>query len=247
MIPARIVNRLLVQGVIKGRTLWFHLDTGSSGLVLSVNAARSLGFATAAGGKLTTDLDVGTLHARGAVFEILDYRVRDGKDDVSGIIGAPFFRSNVVTLDFPRGLVIVYPRGSPLGPSPGSPVPLAVERGVPHVRVTWGGEPARLLLDVGSAYTFLFPSRAARIPEARPAPGPALDPVSLGIGRAPVRVRQFSAPPIRIADAELRLATVLVPDEVPLGLRDDDGIFGRDACRGFAITLDYTHGIAYFR
>ncbi|HEY0394210.1 MAG TPA: retropepsin-like aspartic protease [Candidatus Elarobacter sp.] len=243
---SRFENRVLVQGRVGRRDLWFHLDTGSAGLVLSTSAARSLGFPAVAGGTVTADLDVGTLHAQAAVFRTIDYAVRDAGYDVSGIIGAPFFRSNVVTLDFRTRHVIVYPRGFPPAAFAGAPAPLVIERGIPHVRVTWGGEPARLLLDTGSQYTFLFPARAARMAQVRPVPGVDFNPLPLAVGEAPTRIREFTVPPIRIADTELRLAGALVPDDVPPRLRGDDGIFGRDACRAFSITLDYAHGVAYW-
>jgi Aspartyl protease len=247
-IPSRFEDRILVRGVIAGRTLWFHLDTGSSGLALSTGAARSLGFpAVRPGGTVTTDLDIGPLHAANAVFATIDYAVRDAGYEVAGIVGAPFFRSNTVMLDFAGRRVVVFPRGFPPAVFTGSATGLVLRRGIPHVRVTWNGEPALLLLDTGSAYTFLFPARAARMPEARAVPGIALNPLPLGIGVAPTHVRAFSAPPIRIGDIERRLGTVLVPDDVPPGLRDDDGIFGRDACRGLTITLDYAHDVAYWK
>jgi Aspartyl protease len=247
-VPSRFQNRVLVQGIVNGRALWFHLDTGSAGLVLSTSAARSLGFAAVrAGGTVTADLDIGTLHAENAVFRTIDYAVRDAGYEVSGILGAPFFRSNVVTMDFPGHHVVVYPRGFTPAAFPGAPIPLVLERGTPHVRVMWGGEPALLLLDTGSTYTFLFPARAGRMPQARPAPAAAFDPLRLGIGESPTRVRAFTVPPIAIGGAELGLRTVLVPDEAPAALRGDDGILGRDACRAFSITLDYEHGIAYWK
>jgi hypothetical protein len=247
-IPSRFEDRVLVQGFINGRALWFHLDTGSAGLVLSTSAARSLGFDVArAGGTLVADVDVGPLHAHDAVFNTIDYAVRDAGYEVSGIIGAPFFRSNIVTLDFRGRHVVVYPRGFAPSQFAGAPTPLVLQRGIPRVRVIWGGEPALLLLDTGSAYTFLFPSRAARMPQARPAPAIDLNPLRLGIGETPTRVRAFTIPPITIGGTDLRLGTALVPDDVPAQLRADDGIFGRDACRAFSITLDYGHSVAYWK
>jgi hypothetical protein len=244
-IPSAFGERVLIEGTINGRTFWFHLDTGTTGLALTREAARATGLLEDVDAHvLTVDLDVGALHAKSARFSILDgYSVDDAAHHVDGLIGAPFFRSNIVTIDFPARSVTVYPRGYP-PPAAGVATPLLIRGYSAAVQVTWGSTPSTLYLDTGADRTILFSSFTRTIVHG---PSIATYTVNLGFGAPTTDVEEVYTPPMHLAALTVRHPAVLLTQSPPAWLQQYDGILGRDALRLFSVTLDYAGGMAYWR
>jgi hypothetical protein len=246
-IPSAFGDRVLIQGAINGQMFWFHLDTGTTGLALSREAAHRAALRLDVDAhQLTADLDVGPLHAKDARFTVLDgYSVDDAGHHVDGIIGAPFFRSNIVTIDFPARSVTVYPRGYP-PPVSGIATPLLIRGYSAAVQVGWGGALSTLYLDTGSDRTILFAPFARAV---RRGPIVSMYSASIGVGSPTTDLEEVHALPMHLAALTVRDPVILVAAEPPAWLRGQpyDGILGRDALRLFKVTLDYVEGIAYWR
>jgi hypothetical protein len=159
-----------VAGTIRGRTLWFDLDTGALRTYLDITAARSLdlpakGTATVTGagkGSVSAvrlhDVDV----QLGAVtFNAHEPWAIDLSHDGStlpeqGILGFDFFRSFVVAIDFGSYRVALYDPMTYRYAGTGAPIPLVIRPPRAYVAVSVSAkgvapEHHLLRLDVGSS------------------------------------------------------------------------------------------------
>jgi hypothetical protein len=242
-------DRVLIAGEIDGVELWFHLDTGSTTLALATGVLQKLSALNPpASGVFTADLHVAPFDAANARFQIIANNYRDAGRDVAGIIGAPFFRSNVVTVDFPNQRVLAFPPGS-FDPASiaARPHELFLSRSyLPAVDVIWGTTTIRMLVDLGSANTILFLPTANDLIR-----GDALqsyEPIPLGFGRNPTRLSSYRTVPMKWGRVQVDKPVVLVPDDAPKNLIGDgiQGILGRDIIRNVALTFDYANNLIYF-
>ncbi len=241
VIPSRFPGRILVAATINGHTLWFHLDTGTNGLFIDAGAAAAAGMTVdVANRTATADVDIGTLHASGARFGLLGrYGYNDGGVHVSGLIGTPFFQSNVVTLDYPHHEVVVYPNHS-FDPASTHVAPTPIDLyGVARVHAWFGGKEATLLLDTGSQRTILFPNFARAVIVGRP-----LTPeqsITIGIGAAPTQEQEYRTKPMDFGGVRIMQMTAIVAAAAPPYLPESryDGILGRDVYPEFRMTIDY--------
>ncbi|MBV8636922.1 MAG: retropepsin-like domain-containing protein [Candidatus Eremiobacteraeota bacterium] len=249
VIPSRFPGRILIPAVINGHTLWFHLDTGTNGLFIDAGAAAQAGMKLdMAGHSASADIDVGTLHASDARFGLLGrYGYDDGGVHVSGLIGTPFFDSNVVTLDYPHEQVIVYPNHC-FDPRTTHVAPTPIDlTNVARVRAWFGGKEARMLLDTGSQRTILFESFARNV-----IVGPPISPeqrITIGIGAAPTYEREYRTKPFIFGGLQITQMTAIVADAAPDAVPESryDGILGRDIYPEFRITLDYDDRVIYLQ
>ena len=246
-IAADVADRALIEGTIDGAGLWFHLDTGATGLAIAESAvARLAPGAVPADEPFTADLTVGSFRAHDARFAVIPYHVREGAREVAGIIGAPFFRSNVVTIDFPDRRVVVFPRGHfDSREVPGSPQPMFLDGGRPSVDVRWGTRTLRMLLDTGAAETFVFERFANGVTRGSPLDAGRLP---LGFGRKPTPIREYATEPLTWGRLHIVRPHVFVARDEGAGdaAAGYQGILGRDILRYVAITLDYANGLIYF-
>jgi hypothetical protein len=247
VIPALFPGRILVEADINGHSLWFHLDTGTSVLAVDRATASAAGMAIGEDGDAVADVAIGALHAHDAHFSLMDhYGYDDGGVHVSGLIGTPFFTSNVVTIDYARRELIAYPNGSFRADSPGvAATPMYFNGDLVFVHAWFGSKRATLLLDTGDQRTVLFSAFAKTVIRGAPISGPTT--TTLGIGGATTTWRQYVTEPLVFGGDKFDAPDIYVADDAPAWMRADmlDGILGRDVLQAFRITLDYARNMLY--
>jgi hypothetical protein len=246
VLPARLVGRVLVAAQINGHELWFHLDTGTNGLYIDRTAASRAGM-TIRDGQAHANLTIGTLSANDARFGLLDhFGNEDGSVYVSGLIGTPFFKSNVVTIDYLHQQLIVYPNGSfnPKAMNAG-PTPIDFDGSVARIHVWFGQTRATMLLDTGAQETMLFEPFANTVALGAPLTQP--EPMTVGIGTPPTFEHESQVLPMNVGGILIQRPVVHIVDEAPSFLSSDrfDGILGRDIYKLFRMTIDYGNGVIY--
>jgi hypothetical protein len=159
-----------VEATIRGRSVWFDLDTGGLRSYIDIAKARALALpangnasVTGAGKGSTTALRLGdvpiqlgseTFVARSPY--ALDLSTDGTKFPGSGILGFDFFRTYVVAIDFGSYRVTLYDPATYRYKGTGTAIPLVIRPPRAFVEVTVAAEgvpPARhlLRLDVGSS------------------------------------------------------------------------------------------------
>lgn len=245
-LPAVFDGRVLLHVNVNGRVLWFHLDTGTGGLMIAPQDAADAGLVVDPTTKRTQRVDVGI----GAVsahawFEVLSsYGFESNGRRISGLIGGPFFHANVVTIDYLRQRVIFYPPGTFTPPQGIPATPIELAGNTPTIQAAFGAERGRFIVDTGSAVTELSYGFAKR--------------VSLGLYEGDEALRggggprhrtdpTYKAPDITLGGVTVRGATVAVGESGGGDTENgNDGILGRDVLSHFSITLDYANAVAYF-
>ncbi|HET9096635.1 MAG TPA: pepsin/retropepsin-like aspartic protease family protein [Candidatus Baltobacteraceae bacterium] len=243
-IPAQFVNgRVLVTVAVNGKQMLLHLDSGTSGIVLDTGAARDAGL-TVAQGETTADIDVGTFHASRAAIAVAPYGAKITGPHVSGLLGGPFFESNVVTIDYPHERVIVTPRSAfdPSTMHSKATALLELYHGMATVPVWIDGVRARMALDTGGAQTMAFRPFADRIGLNWPVRTSRL----CTFGEKCFLVDDYLTGPLVVGTTEFRKALIDVPAQPLLSTKYYDGILGRDVLEQFAVTFDYADNAVYF-
>jgi len=146
----------VVACTIDKRTVPCLLDTGNSGLSMSLELAESLGIEPSGGayqirgvGQYATGVALGPAFSIGAVnfpeakFSVLHDIHRYGYDV---ILGADAFAHARITVDYARGNVLIEP---PSAPPADAALPLTFENFVPVAQVSLGDTPVALALDTG--------------------------------------------------------------------------------------------------
>ncbi|HTV72173.1 MAG TPA: pepsin/retropepsin-like aspartic protease family protein [Candidatus Acidoferrales bacterium] len=235
-----------MDAIINGRHLWFTLDTGTNGIILDSDAARELGLREPNPTEAVADMDVGPLHANDVRFYLTRYGHRFEGPRVVGLIGAPFFRSNVVTIDYQHKSITVYPATSFDPSQAGVAVPLYFDDHMPFVETRVDGRNAAMLLDTAAFGTFLFSRFAAGINL-----GPPLgrESVTLGISGSAADSTLYRISALDIGGTRLLgpLAYVSSDTRPFAGGFYADGILGRNVLANFVLTIDYRDAVAYFR
>jgi len=246
VLPAVFDGRVLLETTVNGHVLWFHLDTGTAGIVIASKDAADAGLVIDPDTRRTQPVDVaiGAVTAH-AWFDVLpSYGFVANGRRISGLLGGPFFHANVVTIDYLRQRVVFYPSGT-FTPPPGvvaTPIDLAAND--PTVDVAFGRDHGRFVVDTGAGVTELGAGFASHAPLGLYEGDQALH----GGGGPRSRVDGvYRAPDIVVGGVTVRGATVDVAEggggDVEHG---NDGILGRDILSHFAITFDYANAVAYF-
>jgi aspartyl protease family protein len=130
--PARglIYLEAEVAGPAKNVVLRLALDTGATGTLIRMDPLRMAGYdpttlgkpvqATTISGVVTTfRFPVSSLTALGQTRTNFAVAARDlpPTSSVDGVLGLDFLRGNVLTLDFIKGEITLFP-GTPAGPTP---------------------------------------------------------------------------------------------------------------------------------
>ncbi len=247
-IPARFPGRVLVQVLVDGHPLWFHLDTGTSVIAIDAGAATRAGVVSAPGARFATaDLAVGAFDARQARVVLLPrYGFEDGGVHVSGLIGTPFLASQVVTIDYPDHRLVAYPKGTfDARALHVSATPIDFNGSIVRVHAWFGSKEATMLMDTGAQRTMLFEPFANGVSVGAPL-GPARS-ITVGIGTKPTWERRVQTRSLIFGNVRFRNPIVLVVDDAPPFLPSSrfDGILGRDVYPEFRITLDYADDAIY--
>jgi Aspartyl protease len=245
-LPAVFDGRVLLHVKLLGKLLWFHLDTGTGGLIIAQKDAAEAGLVFDAQTFRTerTDVQIGAVAAR-VWFDVLpSYGFEANGRRISGLLGGPFFHANVVTIDYLRQRVIFYPPGSFTPPAGVVATPIQFNGNTPTIEVAFGVQRGRFVVDTGGAVTELTARFAKR--------------VSLGAYEGDEELRggggprhrsdpTYVAPNITFGGGTVRDATVAVGESGGGSSEEgNDGILGRDILSHFAITFDYANSLAYF-
>ena len=238
----------LLRAQVGTAELWFTLDTGSPYLVISRSAVEALGMSGhIVNGFVTLDVRIGALSASDARFAVIDnYGFTDAGHRVSGILGAPFLGSNVVTIDFGAHRIVVYPRGS-FDPSVLHSVafPITFFNGVPVIPCTWERAASTCELDTGSQVTFAFFPFAKDFVIGAPQSGEFS--VSLGVGEAYTGAAIYRARDLRFGRVHTRDPVLLVPFDASAHRPGSaECVLGRDVLGSLTMTFDYAAGVMYF-
>lgn len=246
VLPAQFVDgRVVVQANVNGKPMLLHLDSGSSVVELDSKAAADAGLRVQ-NGFSTADIDVGPFHAANVAVMVAPYGRRITSVHLSGILGSPFFESNVVTIDYPDKRVTVTPRAVFDPQSMSTPPVSLIElyHGLATVPVWYGtsSAPARMLLDTGDAQSMLFRPMAQRLGLTFPQRSGRV----CGFGGRCFWTDYFTTGPLKIGTTEFRKAGVVVPQQALLSTKYYDGILGRDVLQAFSVTFDYADKAVYF-
>jgi hypothetical protein len=245
-LPAVFDGRVLLQVEVNAKQLWFHLDTGTGGLVIAAKDAADAGlvFDPAVLRTQPVDVRIGAVTAR-AWFSVLpSYGFEANGRRVSGLLGGPFFHANVVKIDYPHQHVVFYPPGTFTPPQGIASTPIEFVDNTPTVEVAFGAVRGRFLVDTGAGVTELTAAFAKRV-----SLGAYRGRIDLQGGGGPRHRTDFvyMAPDIIVGSVAVRGSMVAV-GESGGGTADEgnDGILGRDILSRFAITFDYANSAAYF-
>lgn len=244
-IPARIQDAVFVQAAVNGHDMWFVLDSGSSALAIAKAAAADANVGKDRRGILTADMTIGPLTAHNCYFARMRGRWEwpDGTR-LSGLVGAPFFNSNVTTIDWPNRRVLIYPNGSfDASKVRVAPITIGFNDRLPIVHAYFGDTRATMLIDTGADRTLLFQSFGKDVTL-----GPALsDLMDLQfINEEPIPGRQWLTKPLTLGHYKIPSPLVIIADRPP---RWDrlliDGIIGRELLRALSVTFDYANAFVY--
>ncbi len=260
-VPLRIVDdHVWVQVDVEGMTPgWFILDTGASVSVLDARTAARLGGSVSGGSELTGAGGARVRSSRVSGVRMVVAGVV-GSDSlvtvlpldsvlsryvgmpVPGIVGFPFFRDQVVTLDFEAGVMTLDPFPAPVV-ARATIVPLEFEGAWPvvRVRVASGVEriEARVVVDLGAKLSYLS---GAILPDgafARSSLAAPLTSVGAGIG-GETRYHLTRADSLSVGGAppvSRPLMAVTDPSLPPPG--GLDGMLGLSFLRHYRVTFDY--------
>jgi|SRR5215813_1009674 len=264
----RIDNHIFLQVSINGSSpLYFILDTGASHTILSLRNAKSLSLklqpiGKVVGGigaehsdaylvsdKVSLELPGVVLSDRSLVAVPLDMTeqcigTRQGpKRVVDGILGADFFRSFVVEIDYAARLINLYDPASYSYAGKGRSLPLQMDPSYIFVQAQLEAAgralvTARLVVDTGSGAALsllkkfaetnrLLPSREklAAVPDCG-INGPASEPALVG---------ELDA--LQLADVKISKPVTVFYKEAPA---PGDGLLGNPVLRKFKVIFDYS-------
>lgn len=219
--------------MVNGHPLWFHLDSGTGTLVMGASDAQVVGLpvATVPGDSERVPFTIGAMEAN-AFFYVAPYGFDVDGRHVAGIVGTPFIRSNVITVDYQHERVIVYPPGTFTARGlAGSPLPIVMHGNVPFVHIQLGSQDGLFLIDTGSAVTQVSQSFAQSVHV-----GAALGHTTLcGFGRVCHPFTTYRVPDLVLGNTRFTDLALPVGVSLPFG----HGILGRDLLSHFAVTFDY--------
>jgi hypothetical protein len=238
--------------------LWFLLDTGAAAPVNLIDAGRAaaIGLRTirersagAIGGSAkvaltdSATLTIGSLDLGAHPLATMDFVGHEGQEGhaIHGILGYAFFKDRVVTIDYPRGILLIGGRGHG-----GSVVPMAIVDKAPVIRASLAmrdsTQEVRLIVDTGFDDTIVltrpFVERHALLGLADSS-GTSGTGLGGEITSRITRARRLRIGAVEFDDVRVRLAM------------DREGAFASDAVDGYigsallqrcAVTFDYRGG-----
>jgi hypothetical protein len=154
---------------------------------------------------------------------------------IDGILGFPLFRETLLTLDYPRGRVLLQPTRT-LAVIPGTPIPLHDASKTPLISVRLGDRSFVALIDSGSdAPLSLNPIGLSPEFALPPRPGTTVGTLT---GE---RTQQIGRLADTLAIGDYRLARPIVD------LTDELSALGGEILKNFSVTFDQEHDRVYFQ
>ncbi len=258
-------HKFIVHVMFGTRGADFILDSGSSGIAVDADFAKSLGLsvvdegmnAGAAGAfhqgtVVIPNMDVGALKMRDvAAFTTssLAFANRDAPVRIVGLLGFDFIASLALKLDYEHATVTATHYDAFVAPAPGEaiPVPLRLGDQEPETDVAVDGQVGEsFLLDTGGSGGVLINDLFARRH-----PG-----VTRGfLGGRPLRLvgvggettaTEYEVPKIRIGSAVFSNFSAIVVDS-DRAYAGFDGIIGPDILQLFTVTTDFADSMIYLQ
>jgi predicted aspartyl protease len=177
-IPFKIPDRhILLQATInREKTVWFMLDTGTSGVVVSKRIARKMNLpfsenttkvSTPSGRAFFSPLlRVNSLRVGGAEFKTFDAVQLDLRDlrrklkhEVDGILGFPLFANILLTIDYPQQTIFLEKGRLPEKGKEIFDYDLINHK--PYLPIPWKGTTVPALIDTGSSHFLTLPKALA--------------------------------------------------------------------------------------
>lgn len=257
VLPVRLVEgRLVVRATIAGRGLDFALDSGSSEMTINPDVARQLGLvaydhtSASLGGSfgvartIVPAMEIGG--ARLANATVSEVAVSDSMPgtQIVGLLGHDFFASGVVSIDFARGTLTLYPRGrAPLADPALARVAVETDGGLVRVPLTIAGVAGHFLLDTGAGDVVAYQRFYDRLPASTLLPGTW----SMGFVGGVVDAKKYRVADMAFGGVTWPSAEIFVPQAAIGEIEGYDGLLGRTALRDLAIYFDYADNAIYVR
>ncbi|MFY9632116.1 MAG: retroviral-like aspartic protease family protein [Candidatus Cybelea sp.] len=259
-IPAKFTDGGIIVPVSIGtRTLDFLLDSGSSDLLIDPGVAGELGMRSSGAeqysfaGDFTLanaraqSVSVGGLTAANVAFSTARFEEQLTDSRVVGLLGADFFASGVVEVDFEKKRLTML-RALPAGLAAAgwSPIPIRLDSEVPMVKAIFSGQSGHFIADLGAAYTTLFPHFFARYPGLIPKDVRDEEEMQT-IGGKPFGITHLTMKTLVLGDWAFANVQVVVPSAAYAQQRDFDGLIGREILSSFDWIFDYADAQLWFK
>ncbi|HEY2553831.1 MAG TPA: aspartyl protease family protein [Candidatus Cybelea sp.] len=259
-IPAKFTDDgIIVPVTIGTRTLDFLLDSGSSDLLIDPGVAGDLGMRSSGAeqysfaGDFTLanarapSVSVGGLSAANVSFSTARFEEQLTDSRVVGLLGADFFASGVVEVNFEKKTLTMLRALPPgLAAAGWSPVPIRLDSEVPMVKAIFSGQSGYFVADLGAAYTTLFPHFFARYPGLIPKDLRDEEEMQT-IGGKPFGITHLTMKTLILGDWAFANVQVVVPSASYAQQRDYDGLIGREILSSFDWIFDYADARLWFK
>jgi hypothetical protein len=248
---------IVVRVTVAGRGLDFLLDSGASTSVIDATVARQLGLhviqqrsfeflgTVKDGLTMIPDLALGDIHARHFAIDAIPFSLKDGDREIVGLLGADFFASSRVAIDFGAGTVTMLSSSAALPTNGWTRIPIEVTNLVPYTHASFNGVKGTFVVDTGATDTLLFPHYFANFKANKP--GDVMGQME-GISGQLHDYRKYRFSRLDLGD----LAFTDVSADVMSGADTElmigaDGLLGRNIWENFAMIFDYADESLYIK
>jgi len=248
---------IVVRVTVAGRGLDFLLDSGASASVIDANVARELGLTVVQqrsfefmgtvkdGLTMISDLAVGDIHARHFAIDAIPFSLKDGDHQIVGLLGADFFASARVAIDFGAQTVTMLSPAAALPSTGWTKLPIEVTNLVPYTHASFNGVRGTFVVDTGATDTLLFPHYFANFKADKP--GEVIGRME-GISGELHDYRKYQFSRLDLGD----LAFTDVSADVMSGQNTElmigaDGLLGRNIWNNFSMIFDYADESIYIK
>jgi predicted aspartyl protease len=259
-IPAKFTDDgIIVPVTIGGRTLDFLLDSGSSDLLIDPGIAGELGMRSSGAeqysfaGDFTManarapSVSVGGLTAGNVAFSTAHFEEQLTGSRVVGLLGADFFASGVVAVNFTKKTLTMMRALPPdLAASGWEATPIRLDSQVPMVKAIFSGQSGHFIVDLGATYTTLFPHFFAKWPNLIPKDLRDEEEMQT-IGGKPFGITHLTMKSLLLGDMAFADVQVVLPSASYAQQRDFDGLIGREVLSSFDWIFDYADAQLWFK
>jgi predicted aspartyl protease len=251
---------IIVRITIDGRGLDFILDSGASGIVIDDRDAHELGLNvteqhslyafghTTVGQAMVDDFAVGALHAHNVAVSVTPLEMPGGIGrKIVGLLGADFFASGRVTIDFGKKTVTLSSPDAPLAIDGWSRVPIEVTSLVPLAPVTFSGTAGKFIVDTGAFRTILYQHYFDKFPKP-PGQDSNVAGNMMGVAGNPHAFKNYTFSTMEIGDLAFSGVDVsVIQGGSSIESNTFDGLLGRTFLENFAVIFDYADHALYLK
>ena len=250
--------RIACTVAINGKAYGFLIDSGSGNVLFDTRAAQLAGLheegslevrgATRSGGMhvaLLPRLTIGTAALDDLVISTIDLGPASGRMRLDGILGAPFFATSMVQLDFAHHVLRFGPPGS--FEAPGDRIPIDTDRDIPEAVFRMNDRiDAPFIVDTGNSGDVLLYGPFVAAHAAFAPPGDAAGSSFIGVGGSDksfgMRFDSFRLGSTTLTDQP---GDVIMAKNGAFADRVDAGNVGLGVLRKFTVTFDYANHVMY--